>query len=99
VVAAPPRVRAPPPQQQPVDGEDAKRLALKSREELLKKLCYVCEKPNCSQYCFGFCRRAFHELCRDYLEKNPLWVNVEGAPSQNVPWELTSAIPALNIKY
>lgn len=30
------------------NGEDAKRLFTKSKEELLKKLCYVCERPKCT---------------------------------------------------
>lgn len=63
------------------DGEDAKRLALKSKDELIKKLCYVCERVSCSYFCMGFCRRAFHDDCRQHLEQDNKWVNVDG-PSQ-----------------
>ena len=64
------------------DGEDAKRLALKSKDELLKKLCYVCERPSCSNFCMGFCRRAFHESCKQFLDNNREWTNVDGVSAE-----------------
>ncbi|CAD8088106.1 unnamed protein product [Paramecium sonneborni] len=64
-----------------VQGEDARRLASKSKEELIKKLCYVCERSNCSVFCMGHCRRAFHESCKELLETSE-FINIEG-PDQD----------------
>ena len=49
----------------------------KSKEELIKTLCYVCERSNCSVFCMGHCRRAFHDACKDLLETSEL-INIEG---------------------
>ncbi|CAD8164733.1 unnamed protein product [Paramecium pentaurelia] len=64
-----------------IQGEDARRLASKSKEELIKKLCYVCERSNCSVFCMGHCRRAFHEACKQLLETTD-YINIEG-PDQD----------------
>ena len=90
-----------------IEGEDAKRLAQKSKDELVKKLCYICEKANCSLYCMGFCRRAFHENCKKFLEEHHEWINIEGVEQQfldqNDFWELkcddADLKNRINIKY
>ncbi|KAM3144240.1 hypothetical protein pb186bvf_003702 [Paramecium bursaria] len=85
-----------------LQGEDARRLALKSKDELIKKLCYVCERPNCSYYCMGHCRRSFHETCKDLLETSE-FVNTDGPDPQflakNQFPELNQDIQEINIRY
>ncbi|CAD8066277.1 unnamed protein product [Paramecium sonneborni] len=89
-----------------IQGEDARRLASKSKEELIKKLCYVCERPNCSIFCMGHCRRSFHQACKDLLETTE-YINIEG-PDQDflnnhsfpeLNWSEEQLKENLNIRY
>lgn len=45
-------------------GEEAIKLQNKTKHELVNALCCMCERPRCTYFCMGFCRRAFHEGCK-----------------------------------
>lgn len=34
----------------------------------MRKLCNYCERIKCSFYCQGFCKRNFHEVCKDKID-------------------------------
>jgi chromodomain-helicase-DNA-binding protein 7 len=61
-------------------------LVPKNIDEMLKKLCYYCERPNCSNFCNGFCRRSFHLKCIAKVEDG--WVNIDGPEEDLKPEEL-----------
>ena len=38
-------------------------------EEFLRKLCVYCERPKCTIFCQGFCKRSFHQECKNKIEE------------------------------
>lgn len=44
------------------------RLDDQKKDELLRKLCYLCERAKCTYFCKDFCKRAFHAECKDRVE-------------------------------
>lgn len=42
---------------------------LRASDDMLKKLCYYCERVNCTYICNGPCRRGFHENCKNKFEE------------------------------
>lgn len=47
------------------ESEDKKNAPNEQKkDEMLKKLCFLCENPKCTYHCKGFCKRVFHTECR-----------------------------------
>lgn len=51
------------------ESEEKLKVTDQKKEELLKKLCFLCEQPKCTFHCKGFCKRAFHSECRRKVEE------------------------------
>lgn len=51
------------------ESEEKQKLTDQKKEELLKKLCFLCEQPKCSYHCKSFCKRAFHNECKKKVEE------------------------------
>lgn len=49
------------------------------KEEYIKKLCYLCEKPRCSLFCQGYCKRSFHKECKERVDNGE--INYDGPPN------------------
>jgi len=49
-----------------------KKLSNKFKEELLRKLCYYCERSKCTIFCQGFCKRSFHPICKQKVEEGAI---------------------------
>lgn len=56
------------------------------KDELLRKLCYLCERAKCTVYCKDFCKRAFHAECKNRVEAGDM--NIDGIEKSDVE-ELT----------
>ncbi|KAL4510059.1 hypothetical protein ABPG72_010252 [Tetrahymena utriculariae] len=57
------------------------------KEDLFKKLCYYCDRPKCTVFCQGHCKRSFHSECKERVEAG--WINENGMTSETriVPTE------------
>ena len=42
------------------ESEEKVKLNDVKKDDLLKKICFLCERPKCLFHCSGFCKRAFH---------------------------------------
>ncbi len=54
-------------------------------DDLLKKICYYCEKPKCTYFCNGPCKRCFHGNCKGKIEEG--WVSENGPIEDTKPQE------------
>lgn len=50
-------------------SDEKQKINDQKKEELLKKLCFLCENPKCSYFCKGYCKRSFHDCCRIKVEE------------------------------
>lgn len=50
------------------ESEEKNKVSDQKKDELLKRLCFLCEQPKCTFHCKGFCKRAFHGECRKIVE-------------------------------
>ncbi|EGR27208.1 myb domain protein [Ichthyophthirius multifiliis] len=41
----------------------------KQQQDIYKKLCSLCEQPKCTFFCQSFCKRSFHEQCKETIEQ------------------------------
>lgn len=53
---------------------------LRASDDMLRKLCYYCERINCTYICAGPCRRGFHENCKLEVEKIGNYISMNGPP-------------------
>jgi len=66
------------------EEDESRKLSNKLKEELLRKLCHYCERPKCSNYCAGFCKRPFHEICKTKIEDGA----IAGADDNVIDFEI-----------
>lgn len=60
---------------------------LRASDDMLRKLCYYCERVNCTFICSGPCRRGFHSNCKKEFENSNNWINQNGPERPDIPLE------------
>lgn len=71
-------------QQQHSKSYNHQKLDDVKKEEMIRKLCYLCERAKCTYFCRDVCKRAFHKECRKKVEAGD--INVDG-PTEKIDIE------------